>query len=539
MNPFKYILLFLILARLITHGQPVLNERYIINDATSSVFSSVIATDSCYYVSGGHTNGGGFSQLESHFIRFHFDGSINFSSNIDNDTMGIGFFPSSQMIKTLDGNFAQMALAKETDAYTAYLFMKITPLGDTLFTKYYPEFYNEELLIGKDPGQMIQLRDSTFFGVLSTQREDDLRAPAVFYRLNKKGELLFFKTFYGLGVSHYHILKPYGLVQIEPNRFVISSSLINVFGDAEDKRHHTKLILVDTLGNLIEEHTYWEDTLALDCFGFTKSADGSLIYAGQIGRHNPVTNGFRYRGQIVKLNLDYTVDWKMTLGDWTGSPYVGLRKIMKINDEEYVMVGFMRTHSESDNNQYGWLIKFNIDGEKIWERKYLKIPHEHLAPNYPEHQLFDVDTTVDGGFVMVGAGINYENEEELSGQKAWLVKTNRYGCIVPGCQFGDIPMDAEPKDTAIVPNPKPEEPKTWLYPNPASKSLFYYHHQDIFNFGTAYIYNSAGELVQKWDIGVNDITYEIDVSEFASGQYVLQVLDGDGVLVEVERFVKI
>jgi len=47
------------------------------------------------------------------------------------------------------------------------------------------------------------------------------------------------------------------------------------------------------------------------------------------------------------------------------------------------------------------------------------------------------------------------------------------------------------------------------------------------------------KLVQKWNISVNDITYEIDVSGFASVQYVLQVLGGDGELIEVERFVKI
>ena len=106
----------------------------------------------------------------------------------------------------------------------------------------------------------------------------------------------------------------------------------------------------------------------------------------------------------------------------------------------------------------------------------------------------------------------------------WLVKTNPYGCIVPGCQFGDNPVDAEPKDTSIMNPPLPEEPITMLYPNPATESIFYYHHQDSFNFGTVYIYNSAGQRVHKWDIKVNDITYEIDISNFAAGQYILQVL---------------
>ena len=53
------------------NAQPILNERYIIEEATSSIFSSVIATDSCYYVTGGHTDGGGFTGLKAHFIQFN------------------------------------------------------------------------------------------------------------------------------------------------------------------------------------------------------------------------------------------------------------------------------------------------------------------------------------------------------------------------------------------------------------------------------------------------------------------------------------
>ena len=484
-----------------------------------------------------HTNLAGFANFKSHLIRFNFDGSIGDFSEIANDTLGITFFSRSQMIKSLDGNFVHLAVAQETDFPLSYLFVKLSPEGDTVTTEYLNNFYLEDGNIGKNPLTLFQAIDSTYYGLVEVQNEDDFLGGITFFRLNKKGILLHKKSYFGISIGSYNALASASMIRYDNNRIIIGAAYRKDYGEPEDIRHYTKLLIVDTLGNLIDEHTYWEDTLALDCFGLTKTVDGGLLYTGRIGRYYPETNGLRYKGQVVKLNSDLSVDWKLLLGRYTASIWIGLRKILPLNNEEFVAVGFHL----SSTDRVGWLIKFNIDGEVLWERKYFKVPHFEGETNFADHELYDVDTTNDGGFVMVGHARNYyEDNGYLPGQKAWLVKTNPYGCIVPGCQFGDKPADTEPKDTAIIQKPpKPEEPKTWVYPNPATESLFYYHHQDEFNFGTAYIYNSSGQLVQKWDITVNDVTYEIDVSGFASGQYVLQVLDGDGVLIEVERFVKI
>lgn len=530
-------MLFSFLTRLIAHGQPVLNERYIIDETSNSNFTSVISTDSCYYVGAIQASIPGLKNLNSSFIRFDHTGEIDSLRVFSNDSLGIGFWSTSEIIQTLDGNFSCLALTASETGVDAFMFIKFNHFGDIICERYLPSFFTEDYNNGKAPSTFIQNADSSYFGLIHMQNDTNFLGGVSFFKLDKNGTLLFRKNFYGAHITTYNALASASMVRYDENKIIIGAAYRRDYEEPEDKRNHTKLLIVDTLGNLIDERLYTEDTLALDCYGLTKTEDG-LLYIGRLGRYYPDDDVIGYRGQIVKLNSDLDVDWKLRVGNYNGFPYIGLRKILALNDSEFVAVGYMKEFKEFDRNQYGWLIKFNIDGEKIWERKYLKIPHEHLAPNYPEHQLFDVDTTVDGGFVMVGAGINYENEEELSGQKAWLVKTNSYGCIVPGCQFGDNPVDAEPKDTSIMNPPLPEEPITMLYPNPATESIFYYHHQDSFNFGTVYIYNSAGQRVHKWDIKVNDITYEIDISDFAAGQYILQVLDADGKLIEVEQFVK-
>lgn len=120
-----------------------------------------------------------------------------------------------------------------------------------------------------------------------------------------------------------------------------------------------------------------------------------------------------------------------------------------------------------------------------------------------------------------------------------MVKTNAYGCLVPGCQINDVSAEKPPAELDTTKNPPVKEPILWLYPNPASTNLFYYHHQDNFQNATASIYNAAGELVQKWEITENDITYDIDVSQLASGNYYLRVINMLGEVVQTEKFVKV
>ena len=523
-----------------TIAQPILNERYDISGETNSIYGSVIATDSCYYVSGVCASSPFSGKAKGSFVKYNLDGTVEYFSKIENDTLGIDLWQGRNMIRTLDNNLAIIAKAKvdAPAAAGAYLFVKINPsTGDTLRTNYWDDFYELESNDGFRPSSLIQNADSTYYGLAHIQRTSDLLVGVVFFRLDKYGKLIYWENYYGLSIETYDALKEASLVRIGENRLVIGAGLRDYDGPFNiDRKAHLKLIVIDTLGEIIEEHTYWDDTLGIDCNSLTKTADGGLLFCGRKGRYEEETNGIWYWSRIVKINPDFSIGWELESSQKGGASTINLVKIMPLSDSEFVAVGEMAGHGV----YAGYLLKFNIDGEKIWERHYYKVPRFEGEVNLPVHKLYDVDQTLDGGFVMVGEATNFYDNGYLEGQKAWLVKTNRYGCIVPGCQFGDNPMDTEPKDSTIIQKPpKPEEPKTWLYPNPATKSLFYYHHQDVFNFGTVYIYNSSGQLVQKWEITTNDITYEIDVSGFASGHYVLQVLDGDGNLIEVERFVKI
>ena len=181
MKQFISILVLQLLCWFQCYGQPPLNQRYIINETSNSIFTNIFATDSCYYVGGMQTSLIGINNLESSWIRFKFDGSIDSLSLIKNDTLGIGFWMTNEIIKTLDSNFASLAVTDGDIGTQTFLFLKFNQFGDTLLTEYYPAFYNEDLLIGKEPASIVQISDSSYFGVVHVQRADDLRAPTVFF----------------------------------------------------------------------------------------------------------------------------------------------------------------------------------------------------------------------------------------------------------------------------------------------------------------------------------------------------------------------
>jgi hypothetical protein len=83
------------------------------------------------------------------------------------------------------------------------------------------------------------------------------------------------------------------------------------------------------------------------------------------GGYNSEDENIYYKNRIVKLNSDFTVDWQLSYRDSMVFAYLGLHQIMALNDSEFVAVGFMRNNIPTNYNQNGYLVKFNIQGEKF------------------------------------------------------------------------------------------------------------------------------------------------------------------------------
>ena len=538
----KVLIILLLFITTFGFNQEQLNLRYDLNyDYT--LFGAVHANDSCYYVIGLSANQVNNLKRIGTFSKIKHNGELLHLTPHINDTLNIEFVRGKpSLIKTLDNNFALLSGVSNLAWFPNLMFYKLRPNGDTLFTNYINQLFldgNKVLSVNT----MFQNSDSTYNCIVQIEKYSNILGGVALLKLSKKGELLWHKYFWGLSVNNYRILKANSLLKYDNDKLLIGGTLLEISPYYEGWKIHTKLIMTDTLGNLLWQRTYWEDTINNAVNGLTKTVDGGVLYCGNYGRYNTVSLGIDYQPQITKLDANFDLEWRLKL-DKFGSYKYTLNNILTLNDSEFVAVGNIRDRVNWDHPtdyhiiSYGYLVKFNIHGKILWKRKYTKVPHFEGEYNWATHILYDVALTADSGFVMVGQSTNFYTDNGIpSGQQGWLVKVDKHGCLVPNCQQYDN-VDTTITDTTTTEPPIVVIPENVLYPNPANTSLYYYHTQsDTSQHQTAYMYNLQGKLVQHFNIAPNNMTYIIDVTNFANGVYVFVIKNELGEMLRNDKVV--
>ena len=125
-------------------------------------------------------------------------------------------------------------------------------------------------------------------------------------------------------------------------------------------------------------------------------------------------------------------------------------------------------------------------------------------------QLDDMEYSSDGGYLLSGHSIEDRYPNDSLCFATWLVKTDRHGCIVPGCQ--------EEVSTMQLP---PEEAHILLWPNPASDWLYVFQKAEERHI--YHILDMNGRIIRRFEGSMPDETLMIDVSGLKPGSYVLTV----------------
>lgn len=180
----------------------------------------------------------------------------------------------------------------------------------------------------------------------------------------------------------------------------------------------TLLLKLDANGNLLWQRTYgtpWRDN---GC-AVTELPDGGFALATAFAVA-PVPNT-RNQATLIKTDSQGFQQWTSILNDSIHSFY-GTAPFVTA-DGSFVVAGGRATAGV----RRGMLVKLSPTGTVLWERNYL------TNPNIDQY-IYDLRRTLDGGFIM--AGTAFDTVPPLS-QDAWLIKTDSFGCIVPGCQVFD------------------------------------------------------------------------------------------------------
>jgi hypothetical protein len=285
-------------------------------------------------------------------------------------------------------------------------------------------------------------------------------------------------------------------------------------------------------------------------------SDGSFIFSGIKGFYNN-TSTLKNQGLLLKTDSLGREEWRLELTGPEGNNEVLLQKlsdstvafVTTSNQEEpwsneywtYLRYGIVSTtgvitldtligprvlnlrtsffKATPDGNfitggyaqSLNWgsyAFKFSPQGDSLWFREYFNGTDFFSDEGVLETMLF----TQDGGLLFGG----YFLDRNGAGAHTWLVKTDSFGCEVPGCQNIGLPevSGGKPKVFTLYPNPAQEQVTlSWQIPPEGSTQ------------GLAIkIVNLQGQTLQTIkDTDAKSQAHVLNLSHYPAGLYFLWV----------------
>jgi|JI10StandDraft_1071094.scaffolds.fasta_scaffold15629_2 hypothetical protein len=258
----------------------------------------------------------------------------------------------------------------------------------------------------------------------------------------------------------------------------------------------TWVVKVDSEGDEIWQHTYGDQGFDDGLAHVLANDDGTAVIAAASSLDDMVDEIYSFP-YITKIDSNGDIIWENTYGSYYLN--TGLISIKHVPEGGYISAG---ASAESDLAYEGLLIRIAENGDSLWMRRY----------NWMEGNscyFRDVIPSENGGFVAVG-DVYPVNDLDLSFD-GWVVKTDEFGCVVPGCHLAIEEKNA----TAEIS----------LFPNPTSTMTnVYIKSRDPGLHGEILISDITGKIIQSQKTIGGDINIGLDVSMFHSGVYLVQLM---------------
>lgn len=282
----------------------------------------------------------------------------------------------------------------------------------------------------------------------------------------------------------------------------------------------------DSLGNLEWE---WRSNSKFESANAAYlENDSFLIVAAGYGIEqctDPPTENCRifWTGGIYKMNLNNRNKvWETSL---SGGPYTirGANRyvdiIPSIDGDGYILCGAgydiaYEGCQQVDTTNKCWsfpgvIAKVSNSGDSIWLRKYFGV-----RDIYESNTLYDVEITPDSGYSFIGEAINPWPGDSY-GQHGWVLKTDDYGCLVPGCHL--ISSEQNSGQLNLIQN----ETIFRVYPNPVIDYLSVLITKEVETEVALVLYDVFGTEIERWWNFERDATYLLPFDGLPSGTYIL------------------
>jgi hypothetical protein len=215
---------------------------------------------------------------------------------------------------------------------------------------------------------------------------------------------------------------------------------------------------------------------------------------------------------LIRFNDDGDTLWTKTFGDqWLYATYTGHTK--RMSDDHLMAVGEIR----HENYQQGLMLKYDIDGNEIWRRIYSNVDGNECRFN-------DFTELTTGELVAAGVAWPQGGDEPL-GQDTWILKTDEYGCLIPGCHVSVEELERQEQSFLVGPNPASDRLNIYLPGEVTRAQHTQFRLTDL-----------TGKLIREFTADIGSTTYMMDVSEYPAGVYLITLII-DGQRIKTERVV--
>lgn len=198
--------------------------------------------------------------------------------------------------------------------------------------------------------------------------------------------------------------------------------------------------------------------------------------------------------------------WKKKFWNFSNNSWLWYRAIKGNNGSLFTIGDFKENPNTNDEQQYATLVKQSASGDVLWKRYYQEANGDNT--------LWNIHFAKDG-FLLMGEARDSNNIQKSN---AWLIKTDTFGCVVPGCQLKDGIPQIIGKGISFI-----------IYPNPSATDITVKYRRENKNDSYSLnIFDVAGKLVYQKAL-LSQATSEIVIPtiDWVSGTYLIQLVSNN------------
>ena len=330
---------------------------------------------------------------------------------------------------------------------------------------------------------------NNLFLILGVERVLSNYTSARLYCINLQGDIVWEQQY---DSPEYHVSSG-SITALSDSVFLIG--LQKGPSTSQDFITKASIMKVDEMGNILSE---WNDDEPTPTFRPQKiliTEDEGILFAGKAYGDNPWPGA---RSYICHLDSAYNKLWTIKTGIPSSENY--LNNMIQSSDGNFIAVG--NTLDSLANSielvQSGYLIKFDIEGSIIWEKRYYGI--ESLSEH---NKFYDIIELEDESLVLCGESVDL-NADSFPAH-GWLVRLDSNGQLDSTSSL-EIIYSYSMDDLLLFPNPA-DTHLTVEFENERIRQIE--------------IFNASGQLMQSQSGDSHKV--ELDVAALAPGIYFLKV----------------